>query len=56
MEFEGERGVLHLIEASTNLVDWELIGAGVPQAEGGFEFEDPRTSEFTHRFYRVRSL
>jgi hypothetical protein len=55
LQFEAAPGALHLIEASTNLVHWELIGAGVPQADGGFEFEDTRTTTFSQRFYRVRS-
>ena len=55
LRFEAAPGALHLIEASTNLVDWELIGAGLPQTNGVFQFEDSRASTFSQRFYRVRS-
>ena len=56
LQFTGQSGALHLIEASTNMVDWELIGAAVPREQGQFEFEESRTAKFMQRFYRVRSL
>jgi len=54
MQFSAEGGVHYLIEATTNLLDWELIGVAGQRADGQFEFEDPQTTQFAQRFYRVR--
>jgi len=42
------------VEVSTNLVDWEGIGAAVEQGEGSFTFEDANAARFPNRFYRLR--
>lgn len=42
-----------LIEASTNLVDWESIGFGTPLPTGEWEFEDAQARLYPNRFYRA---
>jgi hypothetical protein len=43
-----------VVEASTNLVDWEPIGVAVDQGNGLFQFEDPEAARYSSRFYRVK--
>jgi hypothetical protein len=54
MQFITEAAGTYLIEASTNLVNWELVGVAAQRPDGQFEFEDPQTAQFVQRFYRVR--
>jgi len=42
-----------IIEASTNLVDWQAVGSAPGGYGGGFEFEDPNSGGFPSRYYRV---
>jgi len=44
-----------IIEASTNLVDWEMIGVATGGPEGTLGFEDSQAMRFARRFYRVIS-
>src|SRR5207244_9452058 len=53
MEFTAEPGLIHIVEASTNLVDWDKIGVAVSSDTGGFEFEDLQAPRFTSRYYRI---
>jgi alpha-tubulin suppressor-like RCC1 family protein len=53
VEFQGEVGQRYVIQASTNLVDWEMIGVGTLPANGVCDFEDCNTAKFASRFYRV---
>ena len=46
-------GRLGLIEASTNLVDWEAVGVATVQSDGSFEFEDAGADKDLCRFYRL---
>ncbi len=55
LQFQAERGPVYLLEASTNLVDWERIGVAVGRSDGTFEFEDPNAARFPNRFYRITS-
>jgi hypothetical protein len=55
MEFEAAVGHNYLVEASTNLIEWEVIGVARKGANGRFQFEDPRSPQFRTRFYRVVS-
>jgi hypothetical protein len=55
MEFSAPEGQGYLIEASTNMVDWEAIGAANECEPGGFEFEDPEAAYLPARFYRIVS-
>ena len=53
LQFAGESGRRYIIEASTNLIDWEMIGVAAGEADGSFAFEDARSARFPSRFYRV---
>ena len=53
MEFTAEPGLIYIIEASTNLVDWEKIGVATPSDTGGFEFADAQATRFSSRYYRI---
>jgi len=53
LEFEGVAGCVYVIEASSDMVHWEKIGAAKAKGSGRFEFIDPNTGKFAHRFYRV---
>jgi hypothetical protein len=51
LQFEAAPGALYIIEASTNLVDWEKIG--VATDNGTFEFEDANAGLYRARYYRI---
>ena len=55
LHFAAERGAICILEASTNLVQWERIGIAVDLGDGTFEFEDPNAARFPNRFYRIVS-
>jgi hypothetical protein len=48
-------GRLYILEASTNLVDWERIGMAAHNGDGTFSVEDAHAARFPNRFYRVVS-
>jgi hypothetical protein len=50
----GLEGRAYVIEASTNLVEWETIGAQTGTG-GRVEFIDPAAGSFRQRFYRLNS-
>lgn len=53
IRFSAPRGWAYIIQASTNLMDWQQIGVAVESGEDEFEFEDSQTGQFPRRFYRV---
>ena len=53
VQFTAPEGLIYIIEASTNLVDWEKIGVATNAGSGEFHFEDPNTAQTPVRFYRV---
>jgi hypothetical protein len=53
LQFSGSTGLVYLVEASTNLTDWEKIGIASVREEGAFEFEDAEAARFSSRFYRI---
>ncbi|MCU0771230.1 MAG: immunoglobulin domain-containing protein [Verrucomicrobia bacterium] len=55
LQFAAERGPIYILEASTNLVDWEPIGLAREQDDGTFTFEDVNAARFPTRYYRVVS-
>lgn len=55
MEFEATAGHNYLVEASTDLVEWQVVGVAVKGANGRFQFKDPGSARFQTRFYRVVS-
>ena len=46
---------LYAVEASTNLMDWDVVGVRTAQADGSIEFEDARADSHRCRFYRIVS-
>ncbi len=55
MQFCGQPGPVHILEATTNLVDWEMIGVAVHKGDGTFTVEDIHAPRFTSRYYRLVS-
>jgi hypothetical protein len=55
LQFSGEPGRRYIIEASTNLTEWEMIGVAAGDVDGSFAFEDAQSGRFPSRFYRVVS-
>jgi len=55
LRFSSAAGKTQIVEASTNLVNWQIIGVASEQGDGTFEFEDANAASFTTRFYRVSS-
>lgn len=53
MHFSAPRGPVYLIEASTDLRQWERIGIARDGGAGEFEFEDTRAARLPQRFYRI---
>ncbi len=53
MQFLAERGPAYILEASTNLVDWEMIGVAADHGDGAFTFEDANAARFPNRYYRL---
>lgn len=52
-EFTGATGRSYLIQASTNLVQWEDISSGLSGSL--IQFTDPGSTNRPYRFYRVRA-
>ena len=57
MRVKGEAapGARYVVEASTNLADWEMIGVATEAEAGVFEFEDHSATPASVRFYRLMS-
>jgi hypothetical protein len=53
MEIEGVSGLSYTILASTNLVDWEAIGASEAGTGGWFGFVVNNAAGLPWRFYRI---
>jgi hypothetical protein len=55
LQFSADDARTYVVEASTDLVDWEAIGTALEddQASGDFYFEDNESSELPVRYYRV---
>ena len=47
------RDRIYIIEASSNLVDWEKIGVAAEGGPGEFEFEDTTAARMATRYYRI---
>jgi uncharacterized delta-60 repeat protein len=54
LDYAFRAGVTNQISASTNLLDWLLIGTRVSDANGMFQFEDANAVHYSNRFYQVR--
>jgi len=55
LRFAATPGATHIIEASTNLMNWEKIGVALGCGDGVYEFSDPNTARRPVRFYRIVS-
>jgi len=53
MKIKGEAGKAYILEASTNLVDWEAICVVYPDEEGNCGYEDAMAGKHQSRFYRL---
>jgi len=53
LKLSGQAGETYIVEASTNLADWEAVGTATVQPDGSFEFEDADAAKHQRRFYRV---
>jgi hypothetical protein len=54
MSFSGPGSHAYFIEASTDLVNWNVIGLARDCGRGLFDFEDVRSAQYPGRFYRIR--
>jgi len=52
--FKGNLGAIHLVQVSTNLLDWATVGVATEVLPGSFEFFDSPSLGATARFYRLR--
>jgi hypothetical protein len=53
LNFSGIQQQVYIIEASTNLVDWQMIGVAQDQGDGTFDFDDGDAPHMSARYYRV---
>jgi hypothetical protein len=50
--FAAVSGNTYTVQASTNLIDWKVVGIAVADSNGVCEFEDPDSTKFPCRYYR----
>jgi len=55
LHFTAPHGPAYVVEASPDLLHWEMIGVARRCAPGEFAFEDARAARLSHCFYRVVS-
>jgi hypothetical protein len=53
LQFAAAPGAIYIVEAFTNLVEWEAVGVAADLGDGTFEFEDPNSASLPARFYRI---
>jgi hypothetical protein len=53
VKFSAPHGKTYIIEASTDLVHWQMIGVAKVQSDGTFDFGDANAMRMSGRFYRV---
>jgi len=53
LEFSSDKARTYLVEASTDLTQWDEIGAAEHDGNGNFHFEDMQAEAFPARYYRV---
>jgi hypothetical protein len=56
IKLTGPSASVQLVEASTNLVDWVVVGTATQNADGTYDFEDSNAANLQYRFYRVVPL
>lgn len=53
LQFFAPPGPVYILEASTNLVDWEMVDLAVDHGDGTFELQDVNAAKFQSRYYRL---
>ena len=55
LQFTGLPGAAYRVQASTNLVNWQVLGPASENPTGWFRFSDTQSTNWTRRFYRLSS-
>jgi len=53
LNFSGTPGQIYIIEASSDLANWEKIGVANGQTNGDFLFDDANSANIPARYYRI---
>ncbi len=53
LNFTGSLDATYKVWASTNLMDWELLGTASPQLPAQYQFIDSGATNWSQRFYRI---
>ena len=53
LNFAGNTGQIYIIEASSDMLNWETIGVANDNGDGTFQFDDAPSMQTPQRFYRV---
>lgn len=53
LRFTGRNANFYVIQASTDLVNWQVVGATLTEDSAPFEFEDQESAKRPFRFYRL---
>jgi hypothetical protein len=53
IQFAGVPGTTYAIEASTDLVNWTVVGTAQAGPNGLFQFPDVNTGQYPQRYYRT---
>lgn len=53
LNFTGQFNATYRVWASTNLVEWTLLGTSATTSNGWFNFLDVDAAKFPHRFYKA---
>ena len=53
LTFDGYSNITYQVWASTNLLDWELVGSAAVASAGQFYFLDLDMTNYPQRFYRI---
>jgi hypothetical protein len=56
IKLTGTSASVQLVQASTNLVDWVVVGTATQNADGTYDFDDSNAANLQYRFYRVVPL
>jgi hypothetical protein len=54
IQYRFQGGKTHQVFGSSDLAHWDLLGTGVSDTNGAFEFEDAEAPNLPRRFYHVQ--
>jgi hypothetical protein len=54
LQLRGKPGEEYIVEASEDLINWEVLGTLIIGLEGVTDFADADAAQFRQRFYRIR--